>query len=91
MVVDVSKLAIGTEILLETTSNVMLLRVMSPDDHLVAVESIIIDPWGCLGKLTTPVEKDKPLEIHFENCIFHSLPVVSASVSGRGGWYYDVF
>jgi phenolic acid decarboxylase len=102
--IDISRLAPGTTVIVETTQGIIELVVLNPTVGLVRVSGTdpkIKEPVNCQmtqscydlkGLITLPkwIGKDLRMQLTFRNANLHCSTTVSATVRGKG-WHYDVF
>lgn len=102
--VDISRLAEGAKVIVETTQGVFELTIQNPKHSLVRVNGT--DPrlragisgqvfqsfYDIEGRIAVPywIGKSLRMQISFKNGVYACTPAVSARVEGPG-WHYDVF
>lgn len=102
--IDIARLPVGTQILVETTQGIIEIEVLTPATGLVRVSGTdpkIKEPKVCQlvqsdydlqGIIFLPkwIGKDLRMKLSFANATFHCSATISAQVRGDG-WHYDVF
>ena len=102
--IDITRLPVGSNIIVETTQGIIEIVVLNPTVGLIRVSGTdpkIKEPVNCQltqscydldGKIKLPkwIGKDLRMQLTFKNASLHCSSTVSATVLGKG-WHYDVF